>query len=190
MMFYEVLLFGSDKSRKKGNTVFEPTKLIMATQLSRFTQNSKKSHFEECFYFLKNPFSNCNYALCEKRRNSHAWKYLGVAVFEKSLPSDRKWEKWSQWRHPWSHWRVEEASEVPREIKSFQLIFKLDMKSMGSNNSLGNASMIFETEVGDRQTIFFNISVKSVKPILVTNVWDSLCWWQVLTFYIEKVSKS
>ena len=70
---------------EKGNTVFEPTKLIMATQLSRFTQNSKKSHFEECFYFLKNlkdPFRNCNSALCEKRGNSHAWKYLGVPVFK------------------------------------------------------------------------------------------------------------
>ena len=65
---------------KKGNTVFEPTKLIMATQLSRFTQNSKKSHFEECFYFLKNPFSNCNYALCEKRGKSHAWKSLVVSI--------------------------------------------------------------------------------------------------------------
>ena len=127
MMFYEVLLFGSDKSRKKGNTVFEPTKLIMATQLSRFTQNSKKSHFEECFYFLKNPFSNCNYALCEKRGNSHAWKSLGIPVFKRITPSGRKWEKWSQW----SRWKVEEASEVPREIKLFQHIYKLDTKSTG-----------------------------------------------------------
>ena len=78
---------------EKGNTVFEPTKLIMATQLRRFTQNSKKSHFEECFYFLKNlkdPFSNCHYALCEKRRNSHACKSIGVPVFEKSPSSGRK----------------------------------------------------------------------------------------------------
>ena len=89
-MFYEVLLFGSDKSRKKGNTVFEPPKLIMATQLSRFTQNSKKSHFEECFYFLKNLFSNCNYALCEKREKSHAWKSLGVPVFEKSSAGNER----------------------------------------------------------------------------------------------------
>ena len=64
---------------KKGNTVFEPTKLIMATQLSRFTQNSKKSHFEEFFYFLKNLFFKLQLRIMWKKR-----KFTCLEIFRGS----------------------------------------------------------------------------------------------------------